>query len=671
VTAFAGQALRYWHTVRFLRPTQVTARLRLRSAAAGRQLWPGVARYAYRWRGRASGLRIAARPLGLSGAEAKRQAMSPGQRAVLGARVQEMESGTFNFLNLRVDLGCPIPWCTQVQSQLWRYQLHYFDYLVDFVLGCDDPWARISPLLESWIAACPLGAVDARDAWHPYVVSVRVVNWMLAVASTAGQAEPADSVQRSLVEQTIFVEHNLEHDVGGNHLLKNLKALVFAGCFFEGPVADRWREQYCERFAQELDAQLLADGGHYERSPMYHGLVMADLLEVIAFLHARERAIPATLTSLARRMNEFLIRVTHPDGQIALFNDSVFGVAPAPAELRAFMDVLLSARRSGPLTPRHDLMSRRAGRPHTPVRVVEGEKLPDKRAGREESGYVVLANRDRSNCLIADAGAVCPDDLPAHAHADLLSFEASVGGVRLIVDSGVAEYAAGPWREYFRSVRAHNTVMVDGMDQSDCWGSFRVARRARPCDVTVRVDGRICGLDAAHTGYVRNSSPVRHRRRIAFVDERFWLIVDDLFGEGEHQWEGYVHLHPGTVTSFSQPSTLRAARASVHLAVVWCGPVTADLVCGAMDPLQGWYAQEFGRREEAPTLVLRGSGQLPVQFGCVLLPVDPGDLETITLNTDSHDRSVVGVGETRLSITLATGEPWLVETSHQSQIADF
>ena len=85
--------------------------------------------------------------------------------------------------------------------------------------------------------------------------------------------------------------------------------------------------------------------------------------------------------------------------------------------------------------------------------------------------------RSGDDFLVADCGRIGPDDLPAHAHGDILSFEWSLRGERIIVDPGVYEYVAGPRRAASRSAASHNTLCFDGLDQADFFGAFRCGRR--------------------------------------------------------------------------------------------------------------------------------------------------------------------------------------------------
>jgi hypothetical protein len=154
-------------------------------------------------------------------------------------------------------------------------------------------------------------------------------------------------------------------------------------------------------------------------------------------------------------MLRWLEAMCHPDGEIALFNDAAFGIAPAPAELTA-------TRASCWVTPT----------PHSR----SSSHLAD-------SGYVRAASRDA--VLIADVAPVGPDYLPGHAHADTLSFELSLFGQRTIVNGGTSRYGTGPEREAERGTPAHSTVTVDGENSSEVWAGFRVARRAKPFDLRI------------------------------------------------------------------------------------------------------------------------------------------------------------------------------------------
>ena len=223
--------------------------------------------------------------------------------------------------------------------------------------------------------------------------------------------------------------------------------------------------------------------------------------------------------------------------------------------------------------------------------------------------------------LIADVGALCPDELPAHAQADTFTFELSVDGTRLIVDAGVDEYAAGPWRAYYRSTRAHNTVQVDGEDSSECWGSFRAARRARVSRACLQETREWQVLGARHDGYRRLPQPVTHDRTFALAASSLLVVRDHVTGAGSHRVERYLHLHPDTeVRPGVGPRDLVLRRGAAALRLTWSDPGAPTLVSGVLDPPQGWYGERFGTRRAAPVLVWTSNTVLPLSAALALLP---------------------------------------------------
>ncbi len=564
----------------------------------------------------------------------------PGDWARAQCRAGRALRGRFTFLSETADLGRPVAWQAQQQSQLWRFQLHYGGYLTELAATKPDAWPDVESLMSEWTAACRLG--EAWDPWHPFVVSERIVNWCLAIQCGAPAVEAVSQhLWRSLAVQTVFVDRNLETDVGGNHLLKNFKAMSIASCVWRGPAADDWRDRYVTSFDRELASQLLADGAHFERSPMYHLLVLADAIEVVLALRVGGWEVPDTLVASIRAMTAYLPRVLHPDGEIALFNDSVIGEAPPPACLRAAARLALDDPPAGPLAVRQALL---AAALTEPLRVRRGT-VP--RSGTEDGGLTRIPLLEGRGVLFMDVGRACPDTLPAHAHADFFSFEISLDGRRMAVDAGVGEYAAGPWREYYRSTRAHNTVSVDGFDQIECWGSFRVARRADVLDRVAIRGSLLTGIRARHNGYARLPDPVWAARAIVALDDRAWLVIDDLEGRGAHSWESCLHASPDADLSMAGSCHAVLIQRHQSLAVAWFGVHDAAIVRGELHPRQGWHAPEFGRHLPVWTLVLRGRGALPVRFGYLLAPsIDAADVAIEA----SPDGIHVRLGATRYRI---------------------
>jgi uncharacterized heparinase superfamily protein len=410
----------------------------------------------------------------------------------------------FRFLNMELALDGAGGWNDPNTPKLWLYNLHYFDWLQS-ASADDDPEGQFS-LMRLWAAQNPFGT---GDAWEPYPVSLRIVNWVKFALRTGTLPE---DLAASLALQTDYLSQRIEYDLLGNHVMANAKGLLFGGWLLKGAEANRWARLGLELMRLQMDEQILPDGGHFERSAMYHSIILEDILDLVNLARAMGQSVPAQWTDALPRMRRWLLAMTHDDGCIALFNDAAFDVAPQFAELEAY--------------------ARRLGLP--PTVPLEAGLLP-----LTDSGY--FRWNAGPTLLIGDVGALGPDYQLGHGHADTLSFELSIGPDRLIVDSGTSTYAAGVERMQQRSTEAHNTVIIDGYDSSEVWGSFRVGRRARICELRISDDGS--GICATHNGYRRLPGRPMHRRCWYLAVDGLELI-DQILGEQTHSVTMAFHFHP-------------------------------------------------------------------------------------------------------------------------------
>jgi uncharacterized heparinase superfamily protein len=426
---------------------------------------------------------------------------------------------TASFLNLTAPLAGTDVWQDDSRGRLWLYNLHYFDDVnaVAAEARCDLHRA----LIARWILENP----PAQGAgWEPYPTSLRLVNWVKwGAAGEQGPRLSPDAMQ-SIAVQARWLSRRLEFHILGNHLWANGKALVMAGAFFQGPEADRWRETGLAIVTAELDEQVLPDGGHFERSPMYHAIIVEDVLDLIQLAKVFEKSLHPDLVrrlrSTATRMLRWLRLMTHPDGNISFFNDAAFGVAAPCDALERYahqLGVDVDSSAIGPV-----------------------EWLRD-------SGYVRMTT-DRA-VVLCDVAPVGPDYQPGHAHADTLSFELSLDGRRIVVNGGTSTYTPGDERRRQRSTGAHSTVEVDGGNSSDVWAAFRVGRRARPLDVRAWATGTDAWVEAAHDGYRRSGGPI-HRRTWRLTSEAL-TVTDTLDGRFQNAVARFL-LHPAIAAVASE-----------------------------------------------------------------------------------------------------------------------
>jgi len=475
---------RLFRTVRHLRPRQIVSRLRRAIVPVGFDASPAP----------------------------PRRAADATHARPIARRDGWIEPRRVRLLNREQEYGESIDWSPPDEPDLWTCTLHSFTDLPGTVESGDRPW--MPGIVADWIVANPPGA---SWAWNTYATSRRVVNWILWILA---DPDVPEGFERSLATQIRHVARTLEVHLMANHLLANACALVAGGLFFDGPEAERWLEAGFGILDREIPEQVLADGGHFERSPMYQGVIAEDLLDLLnlgrvfpAALGGAGAETFASIADAAERMLGWLATMIHTDGEIAFFNDATLGVAPTYGELCQYSEAL-----------------------GVPVDVPSLGRVTN----LAESGYVRLASADARTLAFFDAGAIGPDYQPGHSHCDTLSLEVSRNGRRILVNSGTSTYERGEERLRERRTAAHTTVRIDGAEQSEVWASHRCGRRARPIDVAVGENW----AQAAHDGYRQLAGGPMHRRRVAVLDDRV-VIRDAVEGAGEHLVEWFFHLHPG------------------------------------------------------------------------------------------------------------------------------
>lgn len=417
--------------------------------------------------------------------------------------------GKFRFLNV---VDTVSDWNDATKAKLWLYNLHYFDDLNQ--TEWQDRTEIHYSLINTWIEQNPK---MVGNGWEPYTISLRSVNWIKWFLSGNG---PKEEWLASLSLQVQALDQQLEYHLLGNHLFANAKALVFAGCFFKGALADSWLKRGLAILNKEIPEQILADGGNFELTPMYHNIILADMLDLYQLSLTYSYNIPKATSQYWReligKMLSWAEHMQHPDGDVSFFNDSAMGIAPKLANLQRYAEVL---NLTIPTTSKNEVTE------------------------LKESGYVVI--KDQFNKLIIDVAKVGPDYIPGHAHADTLSFELSIDGQRVFINSGTSVYGSGEERLRQRKTETHNTVVVDGMDSSEVWSGFRVARRAYPSKPFITESEGGINVECSHDGYMRLPGKVMHTRKWKLTEGDLF-ICDNLTGKYNHA-KAYYHLHPDVV----------------------------------------------------------------------------------------------------------------------------
>ncbi len=475
----------------------------------------------------------------------------------LNKKYAQTQTQKFTFIGVTETFNSDIDWDFLDHGILWSFNLHYFDYIN--APGTESHIAN--SLIESW---CHHGMVKHKVGMHPYPTSLRIVNW---IKYDVAHAQLDTESRHSLYQQCQFLFNNIEYDVMANHLLANAKALIFAGVYFSSSNSIKWLVQGLAILSEELTEQILVDGAHYERSPMYHSIILEDFIDLLFLLSsAKESSSPhlvnsapdrqrieSKLLTITESMCRWLENVTHPDGELAFFNDCAHGVAQYPATIL-------------------DYFERYHSRASDNDQLVKSE--PDKLSSESRhSGSVsgIRKNELGTFTLFTNIAPIEPCYQPSHAHADTLSFELSVGTDRVFVNSGTSTYNDNELRQFQRSTKAHNTVELNGRNSSDVWKSFRVAKKARVLAASNKQSENLCIISGSHAGYIKFGMGTLHKREWRLTDTT--LTITDEFPGTFSAAKLMFYLHP-SITHLGHglletASGIRLAWTSTEANVKW------------------------------------------------------------------------------------------------------
>lgn len=309
---------------------------------------------------------------------------------------------------------------------LIQFNIQYFEYAI--------VWAQkgmhFSTIKEKWNEY-----VKSNLKLHPYVVSLQIPNMIIAMSLYNNYDS---EICNELYSRYRWLLKHQEKHLLANHYFENLKAIVISSFFFK---ETRVFNKYIKKLRKECSKQIHKDGMHFELSPMYHKIILEDLLLV-------HRVFKADwLNEYISLMLDAIVFLEDGVSRTPLFNDSGDNVAKTAGSL---------------------------------IEACKNELgiVPGFIDSLSQSGYYKI--KDDTISLLVDSGPLGPNYNPGHAHCDCLSFEAFIDSRPLFVNSGTYQYQ-GDKRQYFRSTKAHNTAMICGHEQSDLWGEHRAGKRIKKC----------------------------------------------------------------------------------------------------------------------------------------------------------------------------------------------
>jgi hypothetical protein len=446
-----------------------------------------------------------------------------------------------------------------------------------------NPDSQISERIKKYCANQILDWIQKNPFLHgPHYISVMecglripVLFYSLILLDNL-KKQQIERIRHAIFLHAWWIEKRLSlYSSRGNHTVAECVGLVFAGSIFSRlRIANRWFKRGIQLLEDELPHLVAEDGGPKEQTFQYHRFVLDLYWLVINFLDINNLHNPFNLDSRLIEAEKFIAGFQSQNGQLPTIGDSDDGYAIAPGVK--------------PVKPQVNLS----------IKKIQIFKI---------SGYSIVTT-EKGVQLIFDHGPLGMPPLYNHGHADALSVILTVDGKPILVDPGTYQYNGVPeWRRYFKGTRAHNTITIDGRDQSIQETGFVWSR---PYQVKLlgfnKNNGRFV-IKAEHNGYLRLKEPVWHRRDILFFDESCFFIKDSFKGRGLHEFEINFHMHPEVVlTKRNGWWQINHDGASVYMRLI--EDADFSIIRGLKDPIQGWYSPRYGIKVECNVMSCRKKG---------------------------------------------------------------
>lgn len=534
---------------------------------------------------------------------------------------------------------------------LWELNrhLHIVTLAQAHVLSGNPRYGRgIRRHLESWFDACPS---RMGPNWSSALeVGIRLINWSVAWQLLGGAASPLFQDDEGAGFRRRWLDAVFQHaqfirgyfslySSANNHLIGEAAGLFIAALTWpHWPHTRDWLTEAEEILEREALLQNAPDGVNREQAVSYQQFGLDLLLLPLLAGRANGKRFSVEFESRIEALIEYLASIMDAGGNVPMIGDADDGFAvklAAPGDFCCYRSLLATGAllfgrgdfktKAGVLDDKTRWLFGKDADTAFQGQGTAGVQLPVRRAFPEGGYYILGCDFETENeiRLVADAGPLGYQTIAAHGHADALSFTLSIGGMEFLIDPGTYAYhTQSPWRDYFRGTAAHNTLRVDGVDQSRSGGNFMWLRKANAgCSLWVSSAERDL-FEGWHDGYMHLTDPVMHRRRIIFDKFVRRIVIEDwLQMAGVHQIELFFHCSDRCrVDPVAGGYRLGQDPRTLVLKLPPAQPATSQLYVGSIAPISGWVSRRYDDKQPAPTISwkarLAGEAVLRTEIMC-------------------------------------------------------
>jgi len=634
---------------------------------------------------------------------------APAARAALLAEADALLDGRFDLLGYHaLDFGTPIDWhldpiagrrapqvhwsridpldSDQVGDSKVVWELNRHQWMVrlaqSYRVTMDERYAQaVIDGFRQWVEANPPGiGINWASSLE---VSYRLISWcwclFLLDGSRALSAESVEAVTDQIWLHARHIERYLSYFSPNTHLTGEALGLYYTGEIFrDWPQSEHWANLGARILTEQCERQILTDGVYFERATGYQRYTLEIYLQFLILAARNGRTVQSIVADRTDKMLDFILALRLPDGAMPGVGDADSG-AVLPLSRRAQDDVRGVLSVAAAFFGRTDCAWASNGdridllwllgpdalttldhlQPAPPIR-------PPSRHF-EQGGYAVMRSdwQREAQVLIFDVGPLGGAGSEGHGHADLLSVQCAAFGEPFLVDAGTFCYTADPAaRDFFRGSASHSTVLVDGQSQAQPSGPFRWSEHPRAEIAAWHSTPELDFADADYRAVGLVPGFARHRRRVLYVKGRYWVIVDDLEGEGDHQVDLRFQFAPLELRlDGARRAWAQSPSGKMLVLHPFCTrPRLATVHCGELDPMQGWISREYGQRHPAPLLQYRVRAALPFRIATVITPLDAGERVPVVSAVFDEKQAPIGIVFDEIGERLSFGDggmPWL------------
>lgn len=561
------------------------------------------------------------------------------------------------------DLGKKIDWQANPHGDPeWKYCLHRHEYLTElgraYWYTGDEKYTRaFKRILSDWIRENPMPSLEwmlqvpsetsrmhfmKMGNWRPLTLGIRLYTSFVPcfyhfLSSPEFTPEFLITMLTSMVEHArhlrlYYTRHKSYFNVSPNWGLMEANGLAHMGILFpEFREAMDWQVEAVSRLEEQARMQVLADGMQVERASGYHLVCTFCLLQILDLAQRNGVRVSETYRRVVESMADFVLSVMKPHGVYPMLKDGdesdVFGARASYGlwedinnlnMLEDANDLRWVLKTAARIFKRPDLL-------YVATHGKAGAKPTLGSVARPEGGFFVMRTGWEHDDLYAvfTCGELgVQDQNCVHGHADALSLDVSGHGETLLIDPGRYLYE-GPYRIWFKSTIAHNTVAVDGQDSSELADEWMFKTKANSRLNCWATTSRCDYVDGQHDGYQRLADPVTHRRRVLFVKPHFWLVLDEFAAEARHTYDQYFHF--AAAAELASLNELAFAGRYPNGAGIVVRPLLTEALQAATfhgntEPIQGWVSYDYAVKVAAPVVKYTRKNNRTTRLATLLVP---------------------------------------------------